>query len=198
MVLLAFGFLLVLGCMGEEAPTGQEGGGNEPVNIIPPGFNSGADLPIVGAEVERERCEDTDNGYEIHWKGTTTLFEEGEEKWVNVDYCWDSGTLVEYYCENGALTHDSVKCPCSNGVCDPILDFVECIDTDLGNERYIKGKIQLTKHYTDGRTEVQYPVEDECISRIELIEYFCKDDGSGEFRNVVWTCIMCENGVCTR
>lgn len=194
---MVLGFLLVLGCMGEET-SGDANGELSPRNYIPAGFDSGGDLVIVGAEVEPERCEDTDNGYEIHWRGTTTLFEEGQEKWINIDYCFDSNTLVEYYCDNGALTHDSVKCPCNEGVCDPILDFVECSENDLGNEKYIKGKIQLTKHYTDGRTEVQYPVEDHCISQVELIEYFCKEDGSGEFRKVIWTCLMCEDGVCTR
>jgi hypothetical protein len=195
--LFVAGFLLLAGCPGEGA-AGEVVEENGQEAYIPAGFDISEDLPIPDLQVDKDRCTDSDNGYEIHLKGTTTLFEDGEEKWLEADYCLDAGTLVEYFCENGALTHDSVKCPCHGGVCEPIVDFIECIDTDMGNERYKRGEIHLIKHYTDGRAEFQNPLNDTCKSEIELLEYFCKDDGSGEYKKVTWTCLFCSDGACSR
>lgn len=158
----------------------------------------GAEEPEAPEEVlVEDRCEDTDGGFDIHVKGTATLYENGQETWAKEDFCYDSDTLYEYYCEDGALTHDSIRCPCHDGECEPVLSYTECIDSDGGNEKGIKGSITLIKHYTDGTYTEETPVEDHCISDVELIEYFCKEDGSG-WRKYIYTCIFCSDGACSQ
>lgn len=158
-----------------------------------------AQAPVEDTQEEvvmPDGCTDSDGGYDIHEKGTARLIEGGEEKWEKEDFCFDDGLLYEYYCENGALTHKSVKCTCFGGVCEPMLDFAECVDSDGGNEKHIYGEIRLIKHYTDGRLAEEFPAKDTCLSGVELIEYFCEQDGS--FRHYVYTCTSCNAGACSR
>ncbi len=154
------------------------------------------EISADGEALAEERCEDTDGGMDIHTKGVTTVNKGGSDEWAKEDFCFDSRTLYEYYCEGGALTHEVIKCPCSNGVCEPILDYTECVDSDGGNDKHVKGEITLIKHYTDGEIVEEHPVEDHCISETGLIEYFCGEDGN--FRKYTYTCLYCSNGVCTK
>jgi hypothetical protein len=202
---LVLGMALLAGCAAEDyiGQPEKEAGSAEEQYLFPeisaPEETAAPPSQIsTPAEVlAPERCEDSDGGFEIHEKGTAKLIEGGEVKWEKEDFCYDSDTLYEYFCEEGALTHDAIRCPCSFGVCEPVLSFMECVDSDGGNERYIKGGIKLIKHYTDGTYVVEYPVEDNCISEVELIEYFCKEDGSG-WRKYIYTCVSCSDGVCSR
>ena len=201
-VFFLVGSMVLFGCTAEEYLGGQEEGPSMdaesqylfPEISAPENGEAGISVPAETAATER--CEDSDGGFQIHTKGTTRLIENGQEKVVKEDFCLDSNTLYEYYCENGALTHDSVKCPCSGGVCEPVLDYTECVDSDGGNEKYVKGTITLIKHYTDGAIVEEQPVEDHCITDTDLIEYLCREDGT--FRKYTYTCLYCVDGVCTQ
>lgn len=140
-------------------------------------------------------CTDSDFGHEIHTKGISRLTENGVVKVEKEDFCYDDGTLYEYYCEGGTMTHDAVKCPCTNGVCEPIIEFIECIDSDGGDNKDQKGQIHLIKHYSDGSVVDTYPFEDVCIDNGgTLKEYFCDGD-EGEYRSYGYIC-QCSNGAC--
>jgi len=198
-VFLVLGVLLFAGCAANVSEP-EDTGASEEQYLFPDISAPDAETPEVSTPEEalvEDRCEDSDGGFEIHEAGTTILYENGQESWVKEDFCYDSDTLYEYYCEDGALTHDSIRCPCSYGVCEPVISFTECVDSDGGNEKYIKGDITIIKHYTDGTLTEETPVEDHCISDVELIEYFCKEDGSG-WRKYIYTCLFCNNGVCSQ
>ena len=193
-----------LGCATEEyigSSEGPEPEGEQYLfpDISHPSEDSGSQPEISTPEdvLVPDRCEDSDGGFEIHEAGTAKLVEGGEVTWEKEDFCFDGDTLYEYFCENGALTHDAIRCPCSGGMCEPVISFTECVDSDGGNERYIKGGIKIIRHYTDGTYTEDFPVEDSCINDVELIEYFCREDGSG-FRKYIYTCIFCSDGVCSR
>ncbi len=140
-----------------------------------------------------EECSDSDFGFEISKKGTAKLTENGVVKEEKDDFCYDSNTLYEYYCEGGALMHEAVKCACTNGVCAPMINYTECIDSDGGDNKYQKGKIHLIKHYTDGSVVDEYPFEDTCIDVNNLKEYFCTENGN--YRSYGYIC-QCSNGAC--
>jgi hypothetical protein len=208
-VFLVLGVLLFAGCAANVSEPVETGAAGEQY-LFPDISAPDAETPTPSApevstpEVStpeealvEDRCEDSDGGFEIHEAGTATLYENGQEKWVKEDFCYDSDTLYEYFCEDGALTHDAIRCPCSYGVCEPVISFTECADSDGGNERYIQGEITIIKHYTDGTYTEETPVEDHCISDVELIEYFCKEDGSG-WRKYIYTCLFCSDGVCSQ
>ena len=198
-VFLVLGVLLFAGCAANVSEP-MDSSADEGQYLFPDISAPDTEAPEVSTPEEvlvEDRCEDSDGGFEIHEAGTTTLYENGQEKWVKEDFCYDSDTLYEYYCEDGALTHDSIRCPCTYGVCEPVISFTECADSDGGNEKYIKGEITIIKHYTDGTYIEETPVEDHCISDVELIEYFCKEDGSG-WRKYIYTCLFCNNGVCSQ
>ncbi len=202
MMVLVLGAMLFFGCTAEEYVGEGDDVSMEAEDqylfpeISAPGSEEES-VPSAPAPptVEAERCEDTDGGFEIHTKGTARVMVNGAEDWSEEDFCMDSGTLYEYYCEGDALAHDTLKCPCSGGECEPVLDYTECIDTDGGNDKYVQGKIKVIKHYTDGEIVEEYPVEDHCISEVSLIEYFCGEDG--DFRKYTYTCLYCVEGECT-
>jgi len=200
MIVIVLGVMLFFGCTAEEYIGQPEDVSMEAEDqylfpdLSAPGSEETAQISVP-VEAEAERCEDTDGGFEIHTKGTTRILVNGVEDWSKEDFCMDSGTLYEYYCEGDALTHDTVKCPCSGGECEPVLDYVECVDTDGGNDKFVQGKIKLIKHYTNGAIVEEFPVEDHCISDVSLIEYFCGEEG--DFRKYTYTCLYCVDGVCT-
>ena len=200
MIVILLGVMLFFGCSAQEYIEQPTDVSMEAENqylfpeISAPGSEEATAAPASLGSGE-ERCEDTDGGFDIHTKGTTRIIVNGVEDWSKEDFCMDSETLYEYYCEGDALTHDTIKCPCSLGKCEPVLDYIECVDSDGGNEKYVQGEIKLIKHYTDGTTVEEYPVEDHCISEVSLIEYFCGE--GGDFRKYTYTCLYCVDGVCT-
>lgn len=190
--LFLIGFLLLAGCA-MDSSSGQELKPDEQY-LFP---DISAPSEEVEPVAEPPRCTDSDGGFDLHIKGTATVVEDGKVTWEKEDFCFDSNTLYEYYCQDGTIMHESTRCPCSDGVCEPVLSYMECSDSDGGNNKLERGKITLTRHYTDGSTTVESPVEDECISKVELIEYFCKDDGTG-WRKYTYTCIFCSDGECSQ
>lgn len=192
--ILLMGILLVFsfGCI--ETKTGGGSTSAEAVSQPPTTYTNPTPLEQPNQIEALVECTDSDFGYEIHTKGISKLTENGVVKSEKEDFCYNSGTLYEYYCEGGAMTHDAVKCPCTNGVCEPIIDYVECLDSDGGDNKYQKGKIHLIKHYTDGSVVDEYPFEDVCIEDGgTLKEYFCTEDGG--YRSYGYIC-QCSNGAC--
>ncbi len=78
-----------------------------------------------------------------------------------------------------------------------VVDYVECVDTDGGDDKYTFGQIKRITHYTDGSLEEEVIAEDICVGKNIVHEYICRDEGSGEYRKMEWTCLNCEDGACT-
>lgn len=197
-------FMLALGCAGEGG-AGEEGAeAPDAAGELNDTQNEGAEEdagqeeePGEAPESMEIRCGETDGGYDPNSKGTTTVTEGGETIWEKEDYCLDSRTLVEYYCEVHEAAHESVKCTCSGGACIPVVDYVECVDSDGGNDKWTAGQITQITHYTDGTVEEKEVIRDVCMGSNIVKEYVCRDDGSGNYRKVEWTCLNCEDGACT-
>ena len=196
--LVLVGLMLFFGCSAEEMiNTEPEMSTDAEDQFLFPEISAPGAVEAAPASpgVDANWCDDSDGGYDIHTKGTALIMENGKETTVAEDFCLDSSMLKEYYCSGKTLLHDTVKCTCSNGVCAPIVEYTECRDSDLGNEKLVKGQIQLVTHYSDG-SEVKGDVqEDHCISDTGLIEYFCGEGGS--IRKYTYTCLYCVNGACT-
>jgi len=63
------------------------------------------------------KCTETDNGKDPSVKGTTK-YESNSD--VMSDFCTPAGFISEYYCEDGVIKQESIKCAgflCSNGAC---------------------------------------------------------------------------------
>lgn len=97
----------------------------------PNGCSNGACMNVASTS-----CTDTDYGANYFVHGVTTIGVPGTSDYHgDTDYCGsdDKNAVVEYYCQNGAITKITYTCPlgCSNGSC--------CIDTDGGLNYYVKG-----------------------------------------------------------
>lgn len=80
----------------------------------------------------------------------------------------------------------------------PEVDYLECVDTDGGDDKYTYGQIKRITHYTDGTMKEEVIAEDKCVGSNIVQEYLCREESSGEYRKMEWTCLNCEDGACTR
>lgn len=113
-----------------------------------------------GACMREETCTDSDGGGISVTKGTTT---KGTE--TRTDSCYDSNTVLEYYCAGNDIVSIRMDCladeVCSDGAC---VREGECTDSD-GGFTTIKGTV----------TSVAGSSTDYCMSGGRLMEYSCSD-----------------------
>jgi|GEM_PF-2359356 len=128
-------------------------------------------------------CDESDDGDDEYEKGTTTY--EGSY----TDYCYDSETVLEYFCDGDySVDHDEIDCSsgyeCEDGQCVP---SDECDETDDGEDEYEKG----TTTY-NGESQ-----SDSCYDGNTVLEYFC--DGSHSMDDTTIDCLedyVCVDGEC--
>ncbi len=105
-------------------------------------------------------CTDGDGGKDLFVAGSVL----GPDGAYKDDFCKDKNTVVEYYCDNGAVSSMELPCPvgylCTNGLCD----VAPCDDSDDGIKPGVKG---TTSSGTEEET-------DTCEDETTLIEYYCK------------------------
>ena len=96
-IVLVLGVLLFAGCAANVSEPAKTGAAEEQY-LFPDISAPDTEAPEVSTPEEvlvENRCEDSDGGFEIHEAGTTTLYENGQEKWVKeaggepafVNYC---------------------------------------------------------------------------------------------------------------
>ena len=136
---------------------------------------------LDGACIEHE-CIDSDGGQNPQEVGTTS---KGNESYD--DYCINSNTVKEYYCEHGIIKSKNIACAedelCKEGACVP---KPTCVDSDGGKDRFTVGTTTLG--------DVSYT--DTCVSETTLTEYFCED---GQIKQVQLVCGIgyeCSTGKC--
>ncbi|MBD3397971.1 hypothetical protein GF413_02735 [Candidatus Micrarchaeota archaeon] len=134
-----------------------------------------------GACRQGETCYDTDGGIEEDEYGEVSTSTDEEE-----DYCYDSDTVKEYYCDDGEIDYKLIECGsderCDDGECVE----EDCYDSDGGKDRDEKGRVEIGDDEWD----------DYCIDEDTVREYYCygnekeyqnMDCGSGE---------VCSGGEC--
>lgn len=63
-------------------------------------------------------CTDTDDGQDYAVKGAVTYTKDGKLVTQNTDFCKDSGTLLEFFCDpTGKTTSEYYLCECEDGAC---------------------------------------------------------------------------------
>ncbi len=138
-----------------------------------------------GACVELEKtCTDSDEGNQA-LRGTTTQYGGGVVISTEKDYCIDTSSKTEYYCESGVMKDKTEKCTgntyCSDGVC-----MEPCIDYDSGQD------------YSEAAsaTNTSGAYSDYCADEGTLVEYYCSDD---ELLSALHGCdAYCHEGHCVK
>ncbi len=148
-----------------------------------------------------EFCEDED-GRDIYVKGTATYGFEDNGRIVSSDeyedYCKNSNTVKEYYCEGISIKSKLYECPygyvCSGGRCVSET-YEECADTDGGDDKYVKGIVTYSL-YEDGQLISQESHVDMCNGSFAVVEYYCSNN---KVKEAMMDCpkgYACDNGVC--
>ncbi|MFH1222156.1 MAG: Kazal-type serine protease inhibitor [Candidatus Micrarchaeota archaeon] len=121
-------------------------------------------------------CRDSDHSNDPYTSGTV---QKGTVSYL--DYCSDSYTVHEYYCDSGNNVQTNFyACPssyiCSDGRCVPRNTY--CYDSDNGQDRYEKGQVEK-----DGGVNNDY-----CTDSNYVREYYCDNN------DVRYLDLRCENG----
>ena len=131
---------------------------------------------------KEEECIETDDGIDGDEYGTVR---KGSDEYE--DYCYDSDTVMEYYCDDGDVESIRVDCDedevCDDGEC---VEERYCTDTDGG----INGDERGTAEDAD-ETRTDY-----CINSRTVEEYYC--DGN-EVEDIEIECgdeYSCDDGEC--
>ncbi len=178
-------------------------------------------ISTTGMSTTTPKCTETDGGYEIKVKGTTTLTSSSASS-VTTDSCNVDGTkLSEYHCSGDSRATTTISCTCKFGACTEIntkneyktkvtLDPIEiqqkstkykyaaytCTDSDGGNQYYTAGTVELKASGTG--TVERYG--DSCYSNgVNLVELSCTASSLEEFEltQTVYTCPNgCKDGAC--
>lgn len=134
-----------------------------------------------------ETCSETDNGRDILVKGTTTKGTSGK-----TDSCVGTGSVLEYYCSDNAITNSTVACPagmnCQDGSCKVVQNttLTPCNDTDNGLSYFVSGSVSQ-----NGTT-----YNDECSGANSVREYSCRN---GSVTSTSYDCptnYVCSTGRC--
>lgn len=132
-----------------------------------------------------DECDEDDNGRDYYEFGTL-YFDDDEYD----DYCQSSGTLAEYYCDDGNKRLAYYNCPygCEDGECrehtTTTVHDEGCDEDDDGRDYYNFGTV-----YTDNND-----FDDYCSSSGTLVEYYCDN---GNERSTYYNCPYgCEDGEC--
>jgi hypothetical protein len=131
-------------------------------------------------------CEDSDSGRDPNARGTAII--DGKNQ---TDYCIVFGYVEEYYCLNGTIGRESVKCgeglECREGACmqKSVQPEETCHDSD-GKDIYRKG-------FANGSGTIY---DDSCSDGKTVVEYYCKGQRAEPWVTACPTGYRCEDGVC--
>ncbi len=138
-----------------------------------------------GACVSGSDCYDSDGGRDYYDRGTTVSDSDDE-----TDYCVDSDTLREYYCDGGEVVSVTHECrsgyECSRGECVSEGD-VSCHDSDGGLNYGLRG----TTTTTAGGLKT-----DVCASPELLTEFYCSGNSIRESDYLCPPGQSCSGGRC--
>lgn len=144
----------------------------------------------VTEDDDSPRCEETDEGFNLFEKGTSTRYSGSSVVARHTDYCEERDSVHEYWCESGTLRlmGDAYDCPsgylCSDGECviEPEPAGASCSDSDGGKDYYEGGTAYGTHYvsgeagaFTDSCTVVRDGAETERSDYIK--EFWCGSDG---------------------
>ena len=160
-------------------------------------------------------CIDTDGGINDYVKGTVTYY---GKKYTDGCSHYFSKVITEYYCDNGRVKSETHSCPpdytCQDGVCKSVPTPPTCIDTDGGENYYVKGTVTYNgKKYTD-ECDPRYT---HCIrSRVKsgggsvdghasmpyticgaVKEYYCENGAVKSKTRICGSCHRCQDGACS-
>jgi len=180
--------------------------------------------PNTCSSREYNNCYDNDNGKNIMSQGSslTTYFEcnnnGNEDHWTYTDYCADSSSVQEYFCDGDVPKKIKMPCPplysCKNGGCTPpqeesipvtpeTCSYQETCSDDDAKDYFTKGRVTLTFRGSDCAQEKEYH-PDECNSG-KLKEYYCKKSSSSSPTDITLSSELktCEagcnsNGFCNK
>ena len=150
----------------------------------------------IGEPSNETSCTETDSGYDIYEKGTTTVGSQSLS-----DHCNADGSLTEKFCDGNTIKYNSTECPtmyvCNNGACkielnvtDP-LNVTTCTDSDSGIDYYNKGTVDYV-----GSDGVAGTMIDFCESG-RIYEYSCDVSSGYKYLSHEFDCEYgCENGAC--
>lgn len=136
---------------------------------------------VVSAE-ENTSCIDSDGGINYAIKGDVTTYLNGGVQ-VSIDFCENSDTLNESYCEgniSNTLTRDCgmENKVCLNGAC---VSEIVCVDSDGGNNLYVSGNCSDNRGFkmSDGCIggKEGWMKEAYCTSnsKCTIDEYYCPE-----------------------
>jgi hypothetical protein len=127
-------------------------------------------------------CTDSDGGKDEDEQGTTTYIDESEE-----DECFDSNTVLEYYCSGTTIKSEKIDCEkgylCKDGEC---IEGPKCMDSDDGKDKFTKGTVTVEDDEYD----------DNCYSNSAVLEYFCSGDNVKTEKLTCGSDHECSNGKC--
>jgi hypothetical protein len=144
-------------------------------------------------------CIDSDSGNNLSTLGNVYGIDSSGQNYNLTDFCAvDSvDSLVEYSCNlNGEAVSTTFECSlgtiCSYGACVSKENAGKCIDSDLGEDPFVKGEVS---GYDLNNKD--YEFSDSC-SGVYLTEYYCHKDV--EQSNLIWDCSPgeCINGTCIK
>jgi hypothetical protein len=125
-------------------------------------------------------CTDSDNGKDTSKKGTVTSDAD------YTDTCTNTTTVLEYYCESGAMKMSNETCQygfaCINGTCDEI----SCADSDAGKNKDIAGSV--------GKGAALF--NDSCYDGNTVREFYCYGGNVSEIRMDCDSGEVCVAGRC--
>lgn len=145
-------------------------------------------------------CTDSDK-FNLNTAGSvTTTDSDGKESGKYSDYCTNSNTVFEYYCDGKVKAGYANVCTngyvCSNGACvkESIKNDV-CYDGDSGYSYYTQGKTYIVGKEGDA-------VADYCADNSTVIEYVCVQGAAGEIiSSTKYQCPSgygCTEGACVK
>ena len=136
--------------------------------------------------IDSESCHDSDGGTEPYIYGIVK-YPCVDGQCSMLDACHEN-ELEERYCKNGSEPGTSIYiCPngCKDGAC--IKGTSECIDSDNGQDYYVKGKV------SHGGVILQ----DSCADDYNLNEFYCNKEG-GSISETFKCQLGCKNGACMK
>jgi hypothetical protein len=127
-------------------------------------------------------CTDSDGGKDEDEAGTTEYMDESED-----DDCFDSRTVLEYYCSGTTIKSEKISCDkgdlCKDGEC---IEGPKCMDSDDGKDKFTKGTVTVEGEDYD----------DDCYSKSSVLEYFCSGDSVKTEKIGCGSDHECLNGKC--
>lgn len=164
----------------KEYACNESTGKSDPFTVTCPEGYVCSETKCVPNEVEPEpvyECKETDEGYDLYEKGTSTRYRDSDPISQGTDYCEEDGRVHEYWCGDGGgmVTGFAYDCPfgyaCSDGACvsEPEEPEMSCTDSD-GVDKYTRG---TALQYED--STLIFSSSDACYGSSTVTEKYCSD-----------------------